>query len=469
MIKEVKLPEVSDNIEHGDVVKVLVNVGDTIDLDQPIIELETDKAMFEVPSTEKGVVKEINVKAGDVINIGAVILKVESNGSAEEKSDTKKEAPATNGSVKKVSEEEKEEKVIEKEVEVKNKSDEEPVKKKSEEIKEEVNEKEDEVKNKSNEETPVKKEIQESKAPSTDLTKEPAPASPSVRRLARELGVDINMVKGTQKGNRISEDDVKNFVKERMSGDGSSGSPGQYQKALPDFSKWGEVDLQPMSKVRSITAESLSYAWSTIPMVTQFDKCDITNLEEFRKSVIEKSKDKENHLTITSILVKICTEALRKFPQFNSSIDFNKREIFYKKYFNVGVAVDTDRGLLVPVIKNSDKKNITHIAEELSELAEKARTKKITPEEMDGGNFTISNLGGIGGTSFTPIVYSPQVAILGVSRGNKEAVFVNDKIEQRLMLPLSLTYDHRIIDGADAARFLRWICEALQNPISMLL
>lgn len=452
MIKEVKLPEVSDNIENGDVVKVLVKVGDTIEIDQPIIELETDKAMFEVPSTEKGIVREIIVKAGDVINIGAVILKVETNGTADEKKseakEEEKEKSPVNGSVKNEGKEKDNEKITEEDVT--EKIDEKGKEKEKLKIKPGQEEKINKI--------PVKNEITNA-----------APASPSVRRIARELGVDINRVNGSLEGGRISEEDVKNYVKERLSGESNSGITAIPQRSLPDFKKWGEIDVQPMSKVRTITAESLSYAWSTIPMVTQFDKADITQLEMFRKNIIAKAKDNISHLTVTSVLVKVCTEALRTFPQFNSSIDFNNKEIIYKKYFNVGVAVDTDRGLLVPVIKSSDKKTITDISTELNELAEKSRNKKITPEEMDGGNFTISNLGGIGGTSFTPIVYSPQVAILGVSRGNKEAVFINDKFEQRLMLPLSLTYDHRIIDGADAARFLRWICEALENPMKMLL
>lgn len=433
MIKEVKLPEVSDNVETGDVIKVLVAVGDKINIDQPVIELETDKASFEVPSSESGVVKEINVKQGDIIRIGAVILKVETNG--EEK---KAEVPVKTEEAKKSEE------------------------KKPEEAKSEIKKTVKDIDvNVVRSEDPVE----------YNVNKNSAPASPSVRRLARELGVNIDFVKGTDPGGRITEEDIKNFVKTTLSKESSesvSGISGT-QKSLPDFKKWGEVEIQAMTKIRTITAEAMTYAWTTIPMVTQFDKADITLLEEFRKKNLTRVEESGGHLTITSILVKVCEAALKKFPQFNASIDFQRKEIVFKKYFNVGVAVDTDRGLLVPVIKNIDKKNITEISRELNELAEKARTKKITPDEMDGGNFTISNLGGIGGTAFTPIVYSPQVAILGVSRGNKEAVFINDKFEPRIMLPLSLTYDHRIIDGADAARFLRWLCDFLENPFQLLL
>jgi len=448
MIKEVKLPEVSDNVETGDVIKVLVAVGDKINIDQPVIELETDKASFEVPSTESGIVKEINVKQGDIIRIGAVILKVETNGAGEKKAET---------SVEKIKD------VI-------------PDEKAKDDVKEKSNtETKDADKAKEIMPSGIDKEntIETDSVRSEDPAEyyagiTPAPASPSVRRLARELGVDISSVRGSDTGGRITEDDVKNHVKTLFSS-GTSTGISISQKNLPDFKKWGNIEIQGMSKVRYITADAMTYAWTTIPMVTQFDKADITGLEEFRKRNSKKVEENGGHLTITSILVKVCEAALRNFPQFNSSIDLQRKEIIYKKYFNIGVAVDTDRGLLVPVIRNTDKKNITEISKELNELAEKARSKKITPDEMDGGNFTISNLGGIGGTNFTPIVYSPQVAILGVSRGNKEAVYINNNFEPRLMLPLTLTYDHRIIDGADAARFLRWICEALENPFSMML
>lgn len=440
MLKEIKLPEVSDNVENGDVIKILVSVGDKIKVDQPIIELETDKAMFEVPSSEEGTVTEINVKEGESIKIGSVILKLETNG-VEVKKETKSE------------------------IETEAKKPAEPVSKQKSEITE--NKTEDKKVNYSGNELP-QLSVRSEDPPVYKAGGISAPASPSVRRLARELGIEIDNVTGTGQGGRIDEDDVKRFVKSKMSSV-SSNSTGisVSNKSLPDFKKWGEIEIQPMSKIRAVTAESMSYAWSTIPMVTQNDKADISALEEFRKKYSKIVEARGGNLTITSILVKVCSAALNKFPQFNSSIDLNKKEIIYKKYFNIGIAVDTDRGLLVPVIKNTNNKTITEISAELNELAEKARSRKISLEEMDGGNFTISNLGGIGGTSFNPIVYSPQVAILGVSRGSKEAVYINNTFEPRLMLPLALTYDHRIIDGADAARFLRWIAESLENPMMM--
>ena len=437
MLKEIKLPEVSDNVENGDVIKILVAVGDKIKVDQPIIELETDKAMFEVPSSEEGTVKEINVKEGESIKIGSVILKIETNG-AESKKDSKVE---TKGDVKKEAD-----LISEKKTEV-------------------VVNKVEDKKVTGIENDPSQLMLRPEDPVPYNAGGISAPASPSVRRLARELGIEIDEVKGSGVGGRIDEEDVKKFVKSKMTSAESGVSVSN--KSLPDFKKWGEVEIQPMSKIRAVTAASMSYAWSTIPMVTQNDKADITNLEEFRKKYSKEVEKSGGNLTITSILIKVCSAALNKFPQFNSSIDLNKKEIVYKKYFNIGIAVDTDRGLLVPVIKNTDKKSITEISVELNELAEKARNRKISLEEMDGGNFTISNLGGIGGTGFNPIVYSPQVAILGVSRGSKEAVYIDNVFEPRLMLPLSLTYDHRIIDGAEAARFLRWIAESLENPMKM--
>jgi pyruvate dehydrogenase E2 component (dihydrolipoamide acetyltransferase) len=238
---------------------------------------------------------------------------------------------------------------------------------------------------------------------------------------------------------------------------------------LPDFSKWGETERKPMNKVRQITAKNTLQSWNSIPHVTQFDKADITNLEKFRNqysAYVEKAGGK---LTVTAILLKIAGFALQQFPRFNSSLDSQSNEIVYKKYIHIGVAVDTDRGLLVPVIRDVDKKSITTLAVELGEMAKKARNKKISPDEMEGGNFTISNLGGLGGTAFTPVVFPPQVAIMGVSRATTEPVFADGAFEPRQILPINISYDHRVIDGADGARFLRWVCEALENPFALFL
>jgi pyruvate dehydrogenase E2 component (dihydrolipoamide acetyltransferase) len=301
-----------------------------------------------------------------------------------------------------------------------------------------------------------------------------AAASPAVRRLAREIGVGVNDVQGTGAGGRITQEDVKEHARRILSSMGAAGTgaPGVAVRAgrpLPDFQKWGEIERQPLSNIRRSTAEHLSYAWATIPHVTQFDKADVGALEEIRKQFKERVAKAGGSLTVTAMLVRVLATAVKKFPQFNASIDPERGEVVYKKYVNVGVAVDTDRGLLVPVIRNADTKNITDIAVELQRTAERAREKKLTLDEMSGGGITISNLGGIGGTYFTPIVNWPEVAILGVSRATTEPVWKDGQWQPRQMLPLSLSYDHRVIDGADAMRCLRWIVEAIEQPFLLSL
>ena len=305
------------------------------------------------------------------------------------------------------------------------------------------------------------------------------PAAPSVRRFAREIGVDVHQVRGSGMSGRISIEDVKAYAKALneqiqtwlpgQQGGLSTGNVGVARETLPDFSKWGEIERQQMSNIRRKTAEHLSYAWATIPHVTQFDKADITDLEKLRKQFGKKVEEAGGKLTVTAVLLKVLASALKVFPQFNSSVDMEKNEIVFKKFVNVGIAVDTDRGLLVPVIRDVDKKNIIQLSVELQEVSKKARDKKLSLEDMQCGCFTISNLGGIGGTYFTPIVNSPEVAILGVSKSSYEPVYINEKFEPRLMMPLSLSYDHRIIDGADGIRFLRWIVNALENPFLLSL
>ncbi len=425
-IVEFKVPDLGENIESADVINVLVKKGDVISKDQGVIEIETDKATVEVPSSVEGMIVDVNVKTGDKVKVGDVLIKVESTTAPVEKKETAK-------------------------------AKEEPVKteKKVEEVKE------------------LKGEVEEMKPVERDdqppILRGSAPAAPSVRRIARELGVDINKVPGSGEGGRISMDDVKAYVKKIMEGKGGDVGVGIKKEALPDFTKYGKVERVAMSKIREKTATHLSYAWAVTPHVTQFDKADITQFEKSRKELITEVEKEGGKLTVTAILIKIIAEGLEKFPQFNTSIDMDNREVIYKKYFNIGVAVDTEYGLLVPVIKNADKKNLVEISVELGQLAQKARDKKLSLEEMQGGCFTITNLGGIGGTYFTPIVNSPEVAILGISRGSFEPVYNGYGVfEPRLMLPLSLSYDHRIIDGADAIRFLRWVCEALEQPLKIL-
>ena len=422
------LPELGENIESADVLNVLVKVGDMIETDQAILEIETDKATIEVPSSVAGKVVEVLIKPGDKAKVGQVIIKVESGDveSVETKIDDNKEAKET------AKEPEKKETV--------------PV---------------------LTGERPSIQPVELNDQP--PILRGAAPAAPSVRRIAREIGVDINKVPGTGSNGRISMDDVKAFSKKLHESYSQGIGTGLNIKSetLPDFTKFGAINKVEMTNIRKKTANHLSYAWATIPHVTQFDKADITLFEKTRK---ELNKNSEVKLTVTAILVKIIVEALKKFPQFNSSIDMEKKEIIYKEYFNLGVAVDTEFGLIVPVLKNVDKKSLTEISVEMNALAEKARNKKIGLDDLQGGCFTISNLGGIGGTYFTPIVNSPEVAILGVSRGAYEPVWNDSGVfEPRLMLPLSLSYDHRIIDGADAIRFLRFVVETLENPIKLLL
>lgn len=427
-IVDFHLPDLGENIPSADVVNVLVKVGDVIEVDQAILEIETDKATIEVPTTVAGKVVEVFVKAGSKAKVGDVVIKVETGAATVEES-----------------------------------------KQPSEVKKEELTES---PKTESKKETTPTGERASMQASELDnqppILKGAAPAAPSVRRIAREIGIDINKVLGTGPNGRISMDDVKAFSKKLHESYSQGGGTGLNIKSesLPDFAKFGEINKVEMTNIRKKTADHLGYAWATIPHVTQFDKADITLLEKTRK---ELNKNSEVKLTVTAILVKIIVEALKKFPQFNSSIDMEKKEIIYKSYFNIGVAVDTEFGLIVPVIKNSDKKSLTEISVDMNALAEKARNKKIGLDDLQGGSFTISNLGGIGGTYFTPIVNSPEVAILGVSRGSLEPVWNGYGVfEPRLMLPLSLSYDHRIIDGADAIRFLRFVVEALEQPLKLL-
>jgi len=431
MATDIKLPELGENIESADIVSILVKPGDILQLEQGLIEIETDKATIEVPSTVEGKIIEIKVNEGDEIKTGDVILSVEVDSNEADKDvpeETEPEAEET-ASFDIFGEESK---------------------------------------GTSEEEDTPSQTAEDNEQPS--LTKGSAPASPSVRRIAREIGVDINEVIGTGAGGRILKDDVKAHSKQLHKEETPSSSPEIKQETLPDFTRFGKVERVEMTKIRKVTAEHLSFAWSTVPHVTQFDKADITQLEKARKEFNVQVEKDGGKLTVTAILLKIISAALHKFPQFNSSIDMETKEIIYKKYFNVGIAVDTERGLIVPVIKDVDQKNLTELSKEMSELAKKAREKKVSLEELQGGCITITNLGGIGGTAFTPVINSPEVAILGVSRGSYEPVYNGYGVfEPRLMLPLSLSYDHRIIDGADAVRFLRWVVEALEQPLKTLL
>jgi pyruvate dehydrogenase E2 component (dihydrolipoamide acetyltransferase) len=442
-----KIPELGENISSAQITKVLVKAGDRIEAEQVVLEIETDKATVEIPSEVSGIVKEVKVKDGDKVPVGSVAFIIEIT-------DVRIDSIKRNDP-EKTSSPSKEEKLdqIEKQSSIPNL----PAGRQSSQF------------STPKEHTHMPQAILVPK----DISKVVVPAAPSVRRFAREIGIDISGVRGSGPGGRISIEDVKSFAKnlnQQIQKGGLVGSGITIAKeTLPDFSKWGEIDRQPMSNIRRKTAEHLSYAWATIPHVTQFDKADITDLEKLRKQFGKKVEEAGGKLTVTGILLKVIASAMKVFPQFNSSVDMEKNEIIYKKYFNIGIAVDTDRGLLVPVIRDVDKKNITDISVELNEISKKARDKKLTLEEMQGGCFTISNLGGIGGTYFTPIVNSPEVAILGVSKSAFEPLYSDGEFKPRMMMPLSLSYDHRIIDGADAIRFLRWVVNALENPFLLSL
>ncbi|MBI3950916.1 MAG: 2-oxo acid dehydrogenase subunit E2 [Acidobacteria bacterium] len=493
MVTEFRLPELGENVESGDVIKLLVSVGDTIAPDQPVLELETDKATIEVPASVGGVVKEIKVKPGEKVQVGQVILTVEEDG---QRRVAEAEArPASQERVEpKMAESREAEEALEAAtgVELKPEEQEEAEARQEERAarieaqrEEAVVEKEEPARREEAALKPRRAEVVEfSRAPQAppappappapETPREAAPAAPSVRRLARELGIDINQVPGSGIGGRISAEDVKNYARWLISKARevrpAPARPTTVAAApLPDFALWGEIERMPMSNIRRKTAQHLTYAWTTIPHVTQYDKADITELEQLRQRFGKKAEAAGGKLTMTAVLLKVATSGLKVFPQFNASLDMEREEIIYKKYYHIGVAVDTDRGLLVPVIRDVDKKNMVELSAEVAAAAERARNKKTTLDELQGGTFTITNLGGIGGTYFSPIVNAPEVAILGVSRSSMEPVYVNGQFEPRLVLPLSLSYDHRLIDGADAARFLRWVVEALEQPFLLTL
>ncbi len=465
MTHEIRLPAVSEGVTEGVVVGIAVAVGDQVDVDQTLLELETDKAVIDIPSPIAGKITEIKVKEGESVATDAVIMVAEATGveDAVDDEEKKKDKPEPEPEPEPEKEEKEEDKEQKKKPLSKSQTEDKPESETADKSKQPTNEP-----NKS--------------ASAVDLQsvrrgEQVAPAAPSVRRLARDLGVDIYQLQGTGPGGRIGEVDVRNFVREtmqRVTGGGSSlTGDGDFRgesalRPLPDFSRWGEVSREPLSKIKELTGAAMSYAWSTIPMVTQYDQARIDEIEAFRKEFNQKA-DPEHRLTMTAILIKICAAALKAFPQFNSSLDQAKKELIFKRFVHIGVAVDTPDGLLVPVLRDADTKGVERLASELNEIAGKTRERKLSRADMEGGSFTISNLGGIGGTSFTPIVYAPQVAILGVSKAQTQPVWNGREFSPSLHLPLSLTYDHRVIDGADGARFLRWICTALEQPLQLVM
>ena len=415
MATEFKLPDLGEGVEAGDVVGVLVAEGDTVEIDQGVVELETDKALVEVPSSVAGTVTKIHISAGDRVPVGSLLISVE-EGEQQVSAEPEAEAPVP---------------------------------------------------------APKEEPASTAKAPAPTPSRPPAPtsngdpipAAPSTRRLARELGVDLTQVAGSGPGGRISQDDVKAAVRDRQTGGIAPTAPVE----LPDFSRWGNIERQPLSRVRQIIAKNMSQAWQQVAHVTQFDRADVTDLEAFRQRNKEKTEASGAKLTPTVLALKAIITALKTFPQFNASLDAGANDIILKHYYNLGIAVDTERGLLVPVIKDVDRKDILELALELGDISNRARTNKIGLDELQGGTFTVTNLGSLGVGEFTPIVNHPEVAIMGLGRAREEATVREGRIEPRLIMPLALSYDHRVIDGADGARFMRKIVDALENPELMLM
>ncbi|GGY74381.1 dihydrolipoyllysine-residue acetyltransferase [Pseudoduganella plicata] len=433
---DVKVPDIGD-FKEVEVIEVMVKVGDTIKKDQSLITVESDKASMEIPSSHDGVVKEIKVKVGDKVKEGSLVLVVEATGGAAAPA-----APAAAAAA--------------------------PA-------------------------APAAASAPAAAAPAPAAPAAQAPAapgvsgklahaSPSVRKFARELGVDIGRVPGTGPKGRITQQDVQNFVKGVMSG--ATAAPnaptaaaggGAGMNLLPwpslDFSKFGETELQPLPRIKKISGPNLHRNWVMIPHVTQFEDADITDLEAFRvesNNASAKNKD-ATKLTMLAFVIKASVAALKKYPSFNSSLDEKGENLILKKYYNIGFAADTPNGLVVPVIKNADQKSVTQIAKEMTELSLQAREGKLKPTDMQGATFTISSLGGIGGSHFTPIVNAPEVAILGLSKAQMKPVWDGKQFAPRLMMTLSLSYDHRVVDGASGARFAVYLADVLADMRKILL
>ena len=416
---DLKLPKLGEGAESGTVVSILVKEGDRIEQGQTILELENEKAVAPIPSPTAGMVTKLRVKEGDKVSVGQIIASIEEG---ESSAPTPKRSQRTD-------------------------TVQQPAAEKAHEAEETIEE-----------------ETEASEAASSSLA---AAASPSIRKMARELGIDLRRVRGSERGGRIVLGDLRAYI-QRLQKLAFQPSAATKQPAAPatvsiDYSKWGEVTRKPMSQLRATISRRLSESWNAIPHVTQFDEADITALTELRKKHAAAYEHKGTKLTLTSFALKAVTAVLKKHPIFNSSLDEAAREIIFKSYWHIGLAVDTEQGLLVPVIHDADKKDLLQLSKEVNELAEKARARKLSLEEMQGGTFTISNQGGIGGRHFTPIINRPEVAILGLGRGAVKAVVRNGQIEPRLMLPIAISYDHRVIDGGSAARFAVDLVQAFES------
>jgi pyruvate dehydrogenase E2 component (dihydrolipoamide acetyltransferase) len=428
MALDFKLPQLAEGVESADVADIHVKVGDVIDSGQIVMELETDKAVMELPCPHAGKVLQILVKTGDTVKVGQAVMQLEASGAA------------SNGSV----------------------SPETPAAKPS-----------TSAAAASSAPTAPAKAISAPATPAVAMTVAASPglpvaAGPATRRLARELGLDLRRVSGTGPGGRITSEDVARFYAGSNGSTAAGGGAGFAVPPLPDFSQFGTVERQAYTRLQKTVANNLSLAWQIIPHVTQHDLADITDIESARKRFVDNAGKNAPKVTMTAITMKAVVACLQQFPQFNSSYDSAKGELILKRYYHLGVAVDTPTGLVVPVIRDVDQKSVVQLASELTAIAEKARNGKLALDDMRGGTFTITNLGGVGGTAFTPIVNYPEVAILGMSRSQKQLQLNNGELTERLMLPFSLSYDHRVINGADAARFLVKLAGMFTDPFRLL-
>ncbi|VAW55721.1 Dihydrolipoamide acetyltransferase component of pyruvate dehydrogenase complex [hydrothermal vent metagenome] len=428
-IKDILVPDIGD-FDGVEVIEILVAVGDTISVEDPIASLESDKAAMEIPSPLAGTVKEIKINMGDKVSEGDLMITLEaSDVSAAPEASAEPEAPAKK----------------------------------------------------------TKPEATSSPAPAAPTPKpssRPSPtasmsineegfskahASPSVRKFARELGADLSRMSGTGAKNRILKEDVKAWIKQALAQGNQGGGLGVEPMPEIDYSQFGDIEIQALSRINKLTGKFLHRNWVTVPHVTQFDEADITELEKFRKQLNKENEKEGIRITVLAFLMKALVSALKEFPRFNSALDHTGENLVLKQYINIGVAMDTPDGLVVPVIRDCDRKTLFELAAELIETSKRARDKKLSPADMSGGCITISSLGGIGGTSFTPIVNAPEVAILGVSRSSIKPVYNGKDFAPRLMLPLSLSYDHRVIDGADGARFTSYLSKVLSDTRRLLL
>ena len=417
----VVVPDIGD-FDSVEVIEVLVAVGDAVQKEDSLISLESDKATMEIPAPQSGVVKALKVAVGDKISEGGVILELETAEEAAPEIATAEEKSPVTDSVKQ------------------------------------------------SEAAPQRRAV-ENPTPAAVIGGNKAHASPAIRRYARELGVELSQVAGSGPKGRVVKDDVKLFVKKSLAGGGAAATGVSGIPPIPkqDFSKFGEIDPQPLTRIQKISGKHLHACWLNVPHVTQFDEADITEMEAFRKSAKEDAAARGVRLTPLVFIMKAVVSVLKEYPQFNASLDLDSEQLIIKHYYNIGVAVDTPNGLMVPVVKDVDRKGVYELAEELMGISARARDGKLSSKELQGGTFSISSLGGIGGTQFTPIVNAPEVAILGVARSQMKPIWNGAEFEPRLMLPLALSYDHRVIDGADGARFASRLGQLLSQFVKVLL